>query len=216
MQLTKYEHACLDIKEAYERLIVDPGEYSTSLKQLQNISLVVITHVHGDHLDQAKLEAIYKANPAVKIFATHEVAQALDNFEVPNSSVTVPEVGKVYQLGAFNLEFFGGQHAEITATLPVAQNFGVLINQKLYYPGDSFTPCPKQHTSLMLPVMAPWLKFSETAQFLSNDVAQNIFPTHNGFINRDGQGLYDRLVGGAAAQAGKTYHFLAASESIEL
>ena len=216
MQLTKYEHACLDLTEGNERLIVDPGEYSGSLKNLQSINLVVITHVHPDHLDQAKLEAIYDANPEVKIYTTKEVAQALDNFEVPNSSVTVPNVGQEYQLGNFNLEFFGGQHAEITATLPVAQNYGVLINQNLYYPGDSFTPCPKPHTSLMLPVMAPWLKFSETDKFLRDDGAQNIFPTHNGFINKDGQDLYDRYVGGAAAHAGKTYHFLAVGESIDL
>lgn len=210
MKLTKFEHSCLDIKEGNERLIIDPGVYSPSLKDYANITAVVITHIHPDHFDEAKLEGIMQANPAVQIFTTQEVADKLNS-----KAATVPEVGKQFKAGAFTLEFFGGQHAPIALTYPTNQNYGVLVNDTLYHPGDSFTPCPKPHTTLSLPVMAPWLKFSETADFLAQDSATVIFPTHNGFLNDDGRDLYARLIPMAAGQ-GKKYQYLAPGESLEI
>jgi hypothetical protein len=211
MKLTKFEHSCLDIKDGSDRLIIDPGLYSASLSDFKNITVVVITHIHGDHFDPEKIANIITANPQLKIFTTQEVAD-----ELKSALVTVPKNQKPYAVGAFRLEFFGDQHDVVSPNFPRAQNFGVLINDKLYDPGDSTTPCPKPHTTLALPTMAPWLKFSETEEFLPTSSAKTFFSTHNGFINQAGQTMYDHFFSGLAKDTGKTYQFLAPGQSIEI
>jgi hypothetical protein len=211
MKLIKFEHSCLDIQEGSDRLVIDPGVYSPSFQNFANVMALVITHVRPDHFDPTKVQAILKQSPTVQIFTTQEVAD-----ELKNSSVTVPEVGKEFTVGTFTLEFFGGQHAPIMPSYPTSQNYGVLVNGKLYYPGDSFTVCPKPHQIMATPVMAPWLKFSEVAELVTNSSAEKLFATHNGFVNSDGQALCDRLMSGVAEQTKKSYQFLASGESIEI
>lgn len=149
MQLTKYEHACLDLNQQGRRLVIDPGVYSQSLQDLQNICAVVITHIHPDHYSPATIQKITKANPDVQIFTTKEVAKDL-------AALTTQAVSteKQYSVGPFRLEFFGGQHASISPNYPAAQNYGVLVNDTLYYPGDSLVSCPKPHGTVALPIMA--------------------------------------------------------------
>jgi L-ascorbate metabolism protein UlaG (beta-lactamase superfamily) len=210
MKITKLEHACLDITEGDSRLIVDPGVYSTSLTSLQGITAVVITHVHQDHLDEQKVAQIIAQNPDVHIFTTEQTAQKL-----PNGATTVPAIGQEYSIGNFKLEFFGGMHAIIMDNFPQDQNYGVLVNDTFYYPGDSLVACPKPHTVTAVPSMAPWLKLNEAAQFLKNDPAKQVFPTHNGFVNEAGNDLINRLLSGVAEQTGKTYQALKPGDSVE-
>lgn len=211
MKLTKYEHACLDLREGSSRLVIDPGVFSSNFSDYNNVTALVITHVHPDHFDEAKVAKLLDSNPKLQIFTTQEVADKLKS-----PAVHVPEIYKDYVVGDFTLQFCGGQHATISPSYPDAQNFAVLVNQKLFYPGDSLVQCEKPHTVTAVPAMAPWLKFSEAAEFVEKDTAQMIFPTHNGFINKDGQALYDRLFSATAEGAGKQYQFLAPTTSIEI
>lgn len=211
MKLTKREHACLDIDLQNQRLLIDPSDYAKSLTNFDAIAAVVITHVHQDHYSKEILQKIIAQNPAVQILSTHEVAD-----DAKPLKVTVAKVGQTYRAGPFSLEFFGGQHAVVNPAVPANQNFGVLVNDSLYYPGDSLDACPKPHKVLALPVMAPWLKVSETLAFIPKNSADLLFPTHNGFINEEGQNMYNRIVGGAAQQDGRSYRFLAPGETLEL
>ena len=169
------------------------------------------THVHPDHLDEAKVKAITTANPDVQIFSTQQVADQLSG-----TKVTIPEIGKSYDVGGFTLEFFGGKHASIRSDWPQDENFGVLVGDKLYYTGDSFTPCPKPHEVLAVAGSAPWLAIGETIDFVKQDNAERVFPTHNNIVNENGQDLIDMLVGGACEQLGKSYKSLKPGESIEV
>lgn len=87
------------------------------------------------------------------------------------------------ELGDFNLKFYGKDHAEIDPKTPVAQNIGVLVNNQLYYPGDSFTPCPEKFKILAIPASAPWLRVGQTIPTLSkNQIAkQSSQPTTHYF-----------------------------------
>lgn len=208
--MTKYEHACLDIRVGNSRLIVCPGKFTTSLKDFSDVTAVVITHIHADHFDKEKINAITAANPGVKIYTTREVADELGDKAI----VALP--GKPAHVGDFTLEFFGKLHAEIDSNYPLAENVGVLANDTLYYPGDSFTICPKSYRLLAVPIHAPWLKFSETADFIRKSPAQKLFPTHNGFVNNDGNALYQRLLENVCQETSKTHFFIKPGESLEL
>ncbi len=211
MQVTKYEHSCLDIVEGTSRLVVDPGVYSKSFENFMSISAVVVTHEHQDHFDPEKITAIIEQNPDVQIFTTQEVAEKITAHEV-----IVVHNGTSHQVDDFTLEFFGEQHATIDESYPVCQNTGVLVNGKLYHPGDSLVACPKPYQVLAVPTMAPWLKFSEAVSFIEASPAKTVFPSHNGFINADGEALYDRLFGTICQQTQKTYQFISPGESIEV
>jgi hypothetical protein len=214
MKVTKLEHACLDIADGDDRLIIDPGIYSTSLTDLADVTALVITHVHQDHFDPEKVKKLAQASPKVQIFSTQQVADQL-----PGIAVTVAETGKQYAAGPFTFEFFGDVHAKVITNFPppgAEKNVGVLVNDRLYYPGDSFSPCPKPHEALACPANAPWMKMTEVEDFIKQDSAPQLFATHDHYLSSDGHGLADRLLSDVAEQAGKTYHILKPGESIEV
>lgn len=209
MKITKLGHACLDISEGQSRLIVDPGIWTEPLADYSGVTALVITHVHPDHFDSEKVSALIAANPDLQLFVTRQIAE-----KITDVTVTVPELGKQYVVGDFTLEFFGELHAKIMDNYPQDQNHGVLVNGELYYPGDSFTLCPKPHNIVALPVSAPWLKFSEVVDFLTQDTATQVFPTHNNILNEYGTDLANQMLGGDAEAQGKTYTYLSPGQSL--
>jgi L-ascorbate metabolism protein UlaG (beta-lactamase superfamily) len=211
MKITKYEHACLVVEDNGKRLVVDPGMYAKSLQDYSNIVAVVITHVHSDHFDPKQIGAIASANPNVQIFTTGEVAA-----ELKNHSATVVKAGDTQQAAPFTLQFFGGEHAFIHGSYPKQQNVGVLVNNTLYYPGDSFTRPDVPVKVLAVPADAPWMKVGEAMDFLAEVKAGDVLPTHNIFLSELGSGLTDRLLSSVVQPAGGTYHPLAVGESLEV
>ncbi|MET0980129.1 MAG: hypothetical protein ABWX90_02655, partial [Candidatus Saccharimonadales bacterium] len=107
--------------------------------------------------------------------------------------------GDTLTVGSFSLEFFDGAHATIHETYPVPANLGVLINDLLYYPGDSLhIPAGLSIDTLALPVAAPWLKISEVIDFLLAIHPRAAFPTHDAILSTVGKELVDQLIGHVA------------------
>lgn len=212
MNITKYAHACLVLEEQGQKLVIDPGGFTPDFGDLSSIVGIVVTHAHGDHFNPAHLARIAEANPDVVIFATGEVATSLSA-----PTVTAVEAGQSIDAGVFHLEFFGGQHAQIHTSLPQIQNVGVMVNDSLYYPGDSFAvPAGKQVTALALPVSAPWLKLSEAMDFLLTVKPRLCFPTHNAVLSDTGQSIVDNLMGPVASQAQTVYHSLKPGQTLSV
>jgi L-ascorbate metabolism protein UlaG (beta-lactamase superfamily) len=212
MIITKYEHACLTVEESGQKLVIDPGIFSTSLPtNLTNVQAIIITHVHPDHIDETMVKQLITANPEVKIFSTQEVA---DNFQ--GLRITVVNPGNTYKAGDFTLAFFGGQHASIHPSMPLAQNIGVLVNATLFYPGDSFTLPGRPIQLLAVPISAPWLKISETIDYISNVKPASVIPTHDFILSTAGQQIHDRLVSAAADKISAPYTRLEPGKSITI
>lgn len=210
MKLTKYQHACVVLEDQDQRIVIDPGGW-TELPEVTGVVAVVITHVHADHCNPDHVAAIMAANPAVQIFGTQQVADALSDH-----AVTVAQPGQSVQVGPFALAFYGGQHATIRPSMPADQNIGILVNNAFYYPGDSFVAPEVPVQLLALPVSAPWLKFSEAADFVATVRPQHCFPTHNAILSDIGQSLMDRLIGGVCQEVGTAYTSLKPGEYIEV
>ncbi len=211
MKITKYEHACLDISTNNQRLVIDPGVFSTSCKDYSNISVLVITHIHGDHFDPEKVQAIVAKNPSIQIYTTQEVANQLNS-----AKVTIPETNKPYTTGSFTLEFYGEKHAVIDPQTPVAQNIAVLVNDKLFYPGDSFTECPKPFHTLAVPTSAPWLKVGETLPLFENSQCEQVFATHDALLSESGYSVTNNWLEQFAKRNNKEFIFLQPNDSIEI
>lgn len=192
MKITKYEHACLVVEEQGKKLIVDPGIFTKSLPvNLSEVVAVVITHVHPDHCDQNLVQNILAHNPSAVFYGTDEVAQELKTI----IDVKVVSGGDGVDIAPFQIKFFGGQHAIIHSSFPINQNVGVMINNTLYYPGDSFTNPAQAVKILALPVSAPWLKIAEAMDYLVAVNPEITFPTHNAILSEHGDMLVRNIIG---------------------
>ncbi len=185
----KYEHACFTLEKDSQLLVVDPGNFTTDFISPSNVVAIVITHEHGDHFDHEQIAAIAAENPNVVIVGHPSIT---DKIEVFQTISVLP--GDELMTGPFSLRFFGGEHAVIHPDIPVIANLSVLVNDLLYYPGDSFVRPDVPVDTLALPVGAPWLKLSEAVDFVRDIKPRFVFPTHDAVLSDIGKGLADRLV----------------------
>ena len=63
MRITHLGHACLLVEMADTRLLIDPGTFADDLSDVRDLSAVLVTHQHPDHLDPERLPALVAANP---------------------------------------------------------------------------------------------------------------------------------------------------------
>jgi L-ascorbate metabolism protein UlaG (beta-lactamase superfamily) len=202
MRLTKYEHACFTVEKGGKLLVVDPGEYTGDLPPLENVVGIVITHYHADHLDTNALEAIFANNPDMKVFGTGQVEEKLAGKAFSHQAVGA---GDTVMVGPFDLEFFGGEHAVIHASRPTDQNVGVMINDVIYYPGDSFSQPERAVKVLALPTAAPWLKIGESIDYVLAVKPVIAFPTHDAVASDIGKNLVDMMMPGFVTSFGGQY-----------
>ena len=195
MNVTKYEHACFTVEKDSQVLVVDPGSFTTDFIAPSDVIAVIITHEHSDHFDPELISAIIDKNPEAVIIGDASITNQIEAYE------TMPvSAGDTLEMGLFHLEFFGGQHATIHPNMPTPPNLGVMIDELLYYPGDSFyVPEDRSVDTLALPVVAPWLKISEVMDFLTAVQPRVAFPTHDAIASSTGKDLVDHMIGAVAA-----------------
>jgi L-ascorbate metabolism protein UlaG (beta-lactamase superfamily) len=203
MQLTKYEHACFTLEKDGHILVIDPGEFSSDFIAPEHVVGVVITHEHSDHFDNEQLTAIIDKNPEAVVVGPEAVTSRIEAFE---TKIATP--GESIQVGNFTLDFSGGKHAVIHPSMPVVENIGVLINDLLYYPGDSLTLPAKPVDTLALPAAAPWLKTSEAMDFLAVIHPRLAFPTHDAILSEAGKSVTDAHLQAKADEINTTYQRL--------
>jgi L-ascorbate metabolism protein UlaG (beta-lactamase superfamily) len=210
MKLTKYEHACFTVEKDGAVIVVDPGGLTTDLIAPENVVAIVVTHNHGDHLDHDLLASIMDKNPEAIVVAPQDTVSQIEVFET--RAVTG---GDSVSVGPFELAFFGEKHAFIYGQAPGTDNVGVLINELVYHPGDSFTIPDVPVDTLALPAHAPWMKEAEAIDFALAVKPRMAFPTHDGFLNDAGKGLVDSLIPQFIQSSGIEYRRIS-GESIEL
>jgi L-ascorbate metabolism protein UlaG (beta-lactamase superfamily) len=213
MTITKYEHACVVLEEQGKQLVIDPGVYTSSLPALDNVVGIIITHIHQDHLDKTKIQEILSNNPQAKIYSVQEVADGLKDSGL---KVQVVADGSKADVEYFKLEFLGKDHALIHKSLPINQNVGVMINDVLYYPGDSFTLPARPVEILAVPSSAPWMTVGDGMDFILAVKAKKAFATHNALLSEAGHNVNNNMLEMAAKQVQTDYMFLRPGESIEV
>lgn len=211
MKLTKYEHAFLVLEEQEQKLVIDPGSYSPSVPELDGVCAIVITHVHGDHFYPEHIDEILAANPGAVILTNSEVAK-----ELGNRTHQVVKAGDEQVCGPFKLNFYGETHAVIHEGLPIWQNIGVMVNDSMYYPGDSFTNPHVPVKVLAAPAGSPWSKIGEEMDFVSDLRPGRVFPTHNAHLSEIGLQGRDNWLQKTCEQIGAEYTVLVVGESIEI
>jgi len=211
MRVTKHEHACLVVEEQGHKLVVDPGMYSEKLPELTNVVALTLSHVHDDHSFRPHVEKLLEQFPEIKIFGTQEVAEKLKGL-----TVTVVYHVDRYEVGPFTFDFFGYFHQEIHRSIPLVQNFGLMVNSELYYPGDSYTIPEVDVGTLACPSSAPWLKIGDVIDFVSAVKPRRSFPTHNALLSEHGHKLQNSRIQELTESFGGEFRYLEVGQGWEL
>lgn len=210
MRLTKLEHAALVVEDSGDKLYIDPGSFTTPITESSGAVAVVITHEHPDHWTPEQLSRIVEANPGVRIFGPAGVAAAAD---FPVEQVAA---GDEVEVGPFRLRFFGGRHAVIHPSVPVIDNVGVLVNDSLYFAGDSFTvPDGVEVDVLAVHANAPWMKISEAMDYVVAIAPKRAFPTHEMLLSRVGKSTANLRLKWATEQGGGEFLPLEPGDTID-
>jgi L-ascorbate metabolism protein UlaG (beta-lactamase superfamily) len=212
MKLTKMEHSALLVELGGQKLFVDPGSFTTALTETAGTVAVVITHEHADHWTPEQLDRILAMSPDAVIYAPAGVAAAAADYDI-----TVVKAGDTVEAGPFTLRFFGGTHAVIHPSIPVVDNLGVLINNELYYAGDSFVvPEGVEVGTLAVPAGAPWLKISEVIDYILAVKPKRSFPVHEMLLSRAGKDMSNGRIKTATEQNGGEFFAIEPHESLDL
>ena len=212
MRLTKLEHAALIIEQSGKKLFVDPGSFTTAITEAAGAVAVVITHEHADHWTPEQLTRLLDRAPDIQIFGPQGVADAAAGF-----AITVVKAGDEISVAPFTLRFFGDTHAVIHESIPVVDNVGVLINDALYYGGDSYTvPADVEVDVLAAPVGAPWLKIGDSMDYVLAVKPKRSFPTHEMTLSKAGKTMTGERIKWATEQNGGQYFALEPGDALDV
>lgn len=214
MRIKLRGHSCVEAGTIDGKVLLDPGGFSQLDNAFDGINAVLITHEHADHADQPAIAAALEVNPVLELYAPAALAQAMRAQLPPasGSQVVTVRAGADFIVGGIRIRTFGGTHATIHHSIPLVANVGYLLGdravgqQEIFHPGDSYqAPIGVAPDVLLLPVMAPWGKMAEAADFAVAVHAACWIPIHDGLLNANGLGLFDRQLGAIAQRAGCSY-----------
>jgi L-ascorbate metabolism protein UlaG (beta-lactamase superfamily) len=188
VRFLKYAHSCVRIEREGAVLVIDPGVFSER-QALDGVDAVLITHEHADHLNLDALADALGRRPSAQVFTHPDVAPRLAKL---SGIVTTVNSGESFTAAGFAVRAFGGWHAEIHPDIPRVANLGFLVEESLYHPGDSFdVPDGVQVDTLFVPISGPWLKLSESVNFIRTVKPRRAFALHDCLLSDTGFGIYD-------------------------
>jgi hypothetical protein len=98
----------------------------------------------------------------------------------------------------------------------VPDNVGVLVNDELYYPGDSYTVPDATVATLAAPIGAPWLKIGDAMDFVLAVAPDRAFYAHDMTLSVAGKEMHVERLKWATEQGEGTFHALDVGESLDL
>jgi len=183
MKINKLGHCCLIIETNGKRIMTDPGGdtfVDPNLKNsAKNISVVLITHEHQDHLHIDSLKKVLENNPQAIVITNNAVGKLLTEAGIEFTKI---EDGQKYDLDGVNIAGFGSKHAEIYGSYGQVQNTGYMVDS-LCYPGDGFANPNAKVDILALPIAGPWMKIKDAVDYAKIIQPRIAFPVHDSYIH---------------------------------
>ncbi|MBM7053806.1 MULTISPECIES: MBL fold metallo-hydrolase [Streptomyces] len=210
LTLTKKTHSCVRIEKAGRVLVIDPGGFSEDDAAL-GADVVLVTHEHPDHFNEARLRAGLEANPAAEVWTLRSVAEQL-SAAFPGRVHTVGD-GDAFSAAGFDVTVHGELHAVIHPDIPRITNVGFLVDGSVFHPGDALTVPERPVDTLLLPVMAPWSKISEVIDYVREVKPRRAIDVHDALLTDLARPVYDHQIG---ALGGADHSRLAPGGTTEL
>ncbi len=192
LTLTKKTHSCVRIEKEGRVLVIDPGGFSEDDAAL-GADVLLVTHEHPDHFNEARLRAGLEANPAAEIWTLRSVADQL-SAAFPGRVHTVGD-GDAFSAAGFDVTVHGELHAVIHPDIPRITNIGFLVDGSVFHPGDALTVPDRAVDTLLLPVMAPWSKISEVIDYVREVKPRRAIDVHDALLTDLARPIYDNQIG---------------------
>ena len=214
LELKKKGHTCVRLEKNGKTLVIDPGGFS-ELDAALGADVLLVTHEHPDHFDEGRLRTAMEANPAAEIWTLRSVADQLTG-PFPGRVHTVGH-GDTFEAAGFEVEVHGELHAVIHPDIPRITNVGYVVDGLVFHPGDALT-VPERHVdTLLLPLHAPWSKFSEVLDYVRAVAPRRAYDIHDGLLADVAFTVYGRMLGPQGPGTGGAEHVrLAPGESVSL
>ena len=94
------------------------------------------------------------------------------------------------EVGPFTLDFHGVRHQRIHSSVPLVDNTGVLVDGRLFHPGDAYTVPGVPVEVLAAPVGAPWLKVEEMMDWIAAVGPRRAYPVHEATLSDIGFAMH--------------------------
>ncbi|MCB0911088.1 MAG: MBL fold metallo-hydrolase [Propionibacteriaceae bacterium] len=188
MQITHLGHSAVLVEVDGRRILIDPGNFSDEWHGLTDLDVILVTHLHPDHVDPEHAPALVRANPRARVLVEPTVPDVvpLDRAELISADTSV-------DLGGVRVAAVGGLHAVIHKDIPRIGNVGLVISAEgeptLFHPGDSLAAIPSGVDVLAVPAYGPWAAMKETVDFAREVAAPIGFCIHDGLLNERGWSL---------------------------
>lgn len=202
MLVTHLGHSCLLVEIADQRILLDPGGFTPGFEDQRDLSAIIVTHQHADHLDTGRLPELRQANPGARL-----IVESMTHGILTREGVEAEELrsGHPFDLGALRVEPVGKHHAVIHADIPRIDNTGVVLRADgepvLFHPGDALDAEPGPVDVLCVPINAPWCAMKETVEFVRRIAPPTFVPIHDGLLQPRGRNLYLTQIDNLAGEA---------------
>ena len=187
MKIYKYIHSCVLLEEQGRGLLFDPGVFTfmegrVKPEKFIDLDAVVVTHMHGDHLDAESLKIIVQNNPQAVVIANSEIVEELKK---SNITATILEEGSL-RAGVFTVEAVPAPHERTILAHSFPNHAAYRVNGKVIHPGDSLSIETMRvwegSDVLLFPVTAPWMNEMQAFLFAKALKPKLALPIHDSYV----------------------------------
>ncbi len=211
MKIQKFLHSCLSVEIQGQRIVIDPGGWSSPAAEIGAADVILITHEHQDHFNVQKIKDLLTLRQAT-IIANESITKLL---AAEGITARIIEGGQTMTMREFTIEAITAPHGDLP--VPKPHNIGYLINKTLFAPGDSFaftlTETPRV---IALPIAAPWGTTTRAVELGLSLKPAHIIPVHEQVLRADFIPRVMAMCGKAFEGAGIGFHPLQPGESLEV
>lgn len=223
MKLTKFGHSCVRVSAQVQggqaTLTIDPGAFSDAEGALEGTDAVLLTHGHPDHVDPDVVVPYLLAHPGVPLYGPADIVATLSQREDAaglGDRLIALEPETDVEIAGVPVHTVGGQHALIHPLIRTIDNLGLVLDGRVYHPGDALTvPAgPADLELLLVPVWAPWSKTAEVVDFIAAVRARKARGIHDAPLGGPGHAIVESQLADLGGRTGTAYEAWETGQSI--